>query len=248
MAWILVAGLLVVATGMAMTLVRQRLALTATREALDARVASLEASLASAAAEASALAESAAVAEAAAASAEAAEAAEAAQAAAATEAVAEAEVAPPFDARLAALWSLAQIEQQRTWRLSMASGVEGDPGLAGALAMEVDRIREDVGTPGSLETHLDSAVGVQDAALALLAARELLATLVPHTQAYDMVVQQHSAELAIDVVCTGWEGPTEAADDISRLLAAVAPAGGNLSLDTDPDGRLRASLQLPLLG
>ena len=56
------------------------------------------------------------------------------------------------------------------------------------------------------------------------------------------------AHLAIEVVCTGWEGPAAAADDVSRLLAAVAPAGGDLQLDADADGRLRATLQLPLAG
>jgi hypothetical protein len=164
-------------------------------------------------------------------------------------AAAAAALAPdPPDVRLAALWALAQIEQQRAWRLSTGSDVDGDTGLGPALAMEVERIREDVGTPGSLETRLDEPVAVHDAAFALSAARGLLAVLVPHTQAYDMAIEQDGSQLAIEVVCTGWEGPAEAADDVSRLLAAVAPAGGNLSLDTDPDGRLRATLQLPLAG
>jgi hypothetical protein len=159
-----------------------------------------------------------------------------------------AEPEPDVEVRLGALWALAQIEQQRTWRLSMAAGIDGDPGLAGALAMEVDRIREEVGTPGSLATRLDSPVSVNDAALALLAARELLAALVPHTQAYDMTLAQNGSRLAIEVICTGWEGPAAAADDVSRLLAAIAPAGGDLSLDTDADGRLRATMQLPQAG
>jgi hypothetical protein len=152
----------------------------------------------------------------------------------------------PPDARLAALWALAQIEQQRAWRLSTGSDFDGDTGLGPALAMEVERIREDVGTPGSLDARLDQPVAEHDAAFALSAARGLLAVLVPHTQAYDMAIEQDGSRLAIEVVCTGWEGPAEAADDVSRLLAAVAPAGGNLSLDTVPDGRLRATLQLPL--
>ena len=63
-----------------------------------------------------------------------------------------------------------------------------------------------------------------------------------------MAIEHEGQQLAIEVVCTGWEGPAEAADDVSRLLAAVAPAGGNLSLDTDAEGRLRATLQLPLGG
>jgi multidrug efflux pump subunit AcrA (membrane-fusion protein) len=231
------------------------------KEALDARLAELAAAeTARAAAEAArAAAEAArATAEAARATEEAARATEEAAAEEAARAADEAAAAaagagesgpagsPAVEARLAALWALAQIEQQRTWRLSMASAIDGDPGLAGALAMEVDRIREDVGTPGSLETRLDPPVAVHDAALALLAARELLAALVPHTQAYDLAVGYDGAHLAIEVVCTGWEGPAGAADDVSRLLAAIAPAGGDLSVDTNPDGRLRATLQLPL--
>jgi hypothetical protein len=161
----------------------------------------------------------------------------------------EAKATDGAEPRLVALWALAQLEQQRAWRLSLAAVIEGEPdGLPRALAMEVDRIREEVGTPGSLDLRLDPPVGVDDAALALLAARELLAALVPHTQAYDMVIARDGSRLAIEVVCTGWEGPAEAADDVSRLLAAIAPAGGDLQLDTDADGRLRAVVQLRLAG
>jgi hypothetical protein len=270
MAWILAAVLLVVAAGLALALVWQRTTLNAevvlagnlrrerdaaksAKEALDARLAALETEAAAAATEPPAEPEPDATvsepeAEAEAAAATGAGSATDGSAVPATAAEPAPTGSPAIEARLAALWALAQIEQQRTWRLSMASAVDGDPGLAGALAMEVDRIREDVGTPGSLETRLDAPVAVPDAALALLAARELLAALVPHTQAYDMAVGCDGSLLAIEVVCTGWEGPAEAADDVSRLLAAIAPAGGNLSLDTDPDGRLRATLQLPLTG
>jgi hypothetical protein len=242
MAWILVAVLLVVCAGLALALIRRQSALRAQlraaaalrRERDEATAATQAAEVRSAASEATAARAAAEV--------------EHVQAAAAAErAAAEAADSQAGD-RLTALWALAQIEQQRTWRLTTGSSLDPDPGLAAALAMEVERIREEVGTPGSLETRLEAPVAIHDASLALFAARELLAVLVPHTQAYDMAIEQEGPQLAIEVVCTGWEGPAEAADDVSRLLAAVAPAGGNLSVDTDPDGRLRATLVLPLAG
>jgi hypothetical protein len=152
------------------------------------------------------------------------------------------------DTRLAALWALAELAQRRAWRLSLATPDAAADGLGGALRMEVDRIREEVGTPGSLEAHLEPAVAADDATLALLAARELLATLAPHTEAYDMTVDRDGARLTISVVCTGWDGPSESADEVSRLLAAVAPAGADLRLDASAEGRLEATLELPLRG
>jgi hypothetical protein len=149
--------------------------------------------------------------------------------------------------RLLVLWALAQLEQQRAWRLSLAPAPSSEPdGLAELLAMEVDRIREEVGTPGSIDVRLEPPVAADDAVLALLAARELLAVLVPHTQAYDLAVERDGAHLEVEVICDGWEGPDTAADDIGRLLATVAPAGGDLQLEADDKGRLRATLQLPL--
>jgi hypothetical protein len=233
MAWILVAVLAVVAAGLGAALVRlqgRRRAAETGKERAEARVAALDAQALAAVT-----------------------AAEARITALETQAqAAEAQLAAvkaERDPRLVALWALAQLEQQRAWRLTLAAVIEGEPdGLPGALAMEVDRIREEVGTPGTLTLQVDPPVAIDDAALALLAARELLAALVPHTQAYDMVIGRDGSRLDIEVVCSGWEGPAEAADDISRLLAAIAPAGGDLQLDADADGRLRAVVQLQLGG
>ena len=246
MAWILVAVLAVIATGLGVAVRQARHQRDRAQEgkgAAEARLGALEAE--SAAAERTAADRVAALeAEVAAGR----DAAQAGTAAVAAQAVAEARLGT-VEPRLAALWALALLEQQRTWRLSLASpNAAGPDGLAGALAMEVDRIREEVGTPGTLELRLDPPVATGDAALALLAARELLAALVPHTQSYDVVVGREGPRLSVDVVCTGWEGPTEAADDVSRLLAAVAPTGGDLQLDADTDGRLLARLQIDLAG
>lgn len=243
MAWVLVAILAVVAAGLGWALVRlrsQRRASETGKEQAEARSATL-----SAQAVAATTANHAAKARITALETQVESAEQQTQRAEARLAALEAK----GDPRLVALWALAQLEQQRAWRLSLAAVIEGEPdGLRGALAMEVDRIREEVGTPGTLDLKVDPPVTVDDAALALLAARELLASLVPHTQAYDMVIGRDGSRLDIEVVCTGWEGPAEAADDISRLLAAIAPAGGDLQLDTDADGRLRAVVQLQLGG
>jgi hypothetical protein len=111
--------------------------------------------------------------------------------------------------------------------------------------VEVERIREEVGTPGSLETTIEPPVSAGDAALIFHATRQLLGLLVPHTQAFDLSVGRSGAEVVVELTCSGWEGDAHLAEGMGRLLEAVAPAGGDLELDTLSDERLQAILRLP---
>ena len=61
------------------------------------------------------------------------------------------------DGRLPALWALTLLEQQRQWQLSMPARLRwgeraGQP--ARRPHIEVERIREEVGTPGTLYVDL----------------------------------------------------------------------------------------------
>jgi hypothetical protein len=152
------------------------------------------------------------------------------------------------DGRLRSLWALTLLEQQRQWQLTLPAGsarARPPDDLPGALDTEVERIREEVGTPGTLT--VDAPVTTtQDDALVFHATRQLLALLVPHTQAFDLVLQRKEDHAVVELTCSGWEGPDQVAEGVARLLEAVAPAGGDLELDTLPDDRLQATLQLPL--
>jgi hypothetical protein len=154
----------------------------------------------------------------------------------------------PDDGRLPSLWALTLLEQQRQWRLTVSAtpaGVAAPDNLAAALDIEVERIREEVGTPGTLRAEL-SPTSTADDALIFHATRQLLALLVPHTQAFDLVLSRDGDHGVVELTCSGWEGPDDVAEGVGRLLEAVAPAGGDLELDMLPDERLQATLRLPL--
>lgn len=151
----------------------------------------------------------------------------------------------PTDGRLPSLWALTLLEQQRQWHLSGVADSAPDS-LSSVLAVEVERIREEVGTPGSLTVTMTPPASAADDALIFHATRQLLALLVPHTQAFDLDLHRAKDHAVLELICSGWEGPDHVADGVGRLLEAVAPAGGDLELDTLGDDRLQATLRLPL--
>jgi hypothetical protein len=154
------------------------------------------------------------------------------------------------DRRLPSLWALTLLEQERQWRLGQAAGSDVESGgrpdqLDGVLAVEVERIREEIGTPGSLDARVSPPVSAGDAALIFHATRQLLGLLVPYTQAFDLSVGRTGDEVVLELTCSGWEGTASLADGVGRLLEAVAPAGGDIELDLLDDERLQAVLRLP---
>jgi len=143
---------------------------------------------------------------------------------------------PRPDGRLPALWALTLLEQQRQWQLTTGAaplGVKAPDTLPGALDIEVERIREEVGTPGTLTVDLATATTADDA-LVFHATRQLLALLVPHTQAFDLVVQRVDDHVVIELTCSGWEGPDQVAEGVGRLLEAVAPRAATWSSTCSP--------------
>lgn len=152
--------------------------------------------------------------------------------------------------RLEALWALVRLEQHRSWRLTLAPSASGWPDaplpdLAGILSMEVERIREEVGTPGSVEASING-VSPEDAVLCVSAARELLRILTMHTHAYELSVWTKYGQLMVEVLCSGWEGDEGVLADTATIRDAVAPLGGDLRLEPPRKSRLRATLSLPL--
>ncbi|MBO0894446.1 MAG: hypothetical protein J2O39_08720, partial [Acidimicrobiales bacterium] len=155
---------------------------------------------------------------------------------------------------LAALWSLARIRQEWLSRQVSSLSLEGvhlegtwaEVSLAEVLDEEVSRIREETGTPGALRTSLHDEPPAGQSMLLLAGVQALLEALARHCQAYDLYVHHWEQRLTAIVVCESFDGPDRVASDTEAVLSAIAPAGGELALDRDQQGRLRARLSLPL--
>ena len=152
-------------------------------------------------------------------------------------------------AHLETLWTLACLEQGRAERMTMplpGDGAAGPPGLAAAIAHEVERIREETGTPGQLSVTLQGELAAGDAVIALRALQGLLAVLTRYSEAFELRVGAEAGRLVATVVCDGFDGPDTVADEATALLRALRPALGEIDVDRDEGGRLEATLTIPL--
>jgi type II secretory pathway pseudopilin PulG len=163
------------------------------------------------------------------------------------------EAAPAIDApTLSALWALTRIRQEWTSRQSAILSLAEEPPegqwaaatLGEVLEEEVSRIREDTGTPGTLRTSLPYEPPAAQSVLLMTTLQALLDALSRHCQGYDLYVHEWERRLTAIIVCDGFDGPDRVAADATSVLSAIAPAGGELALDRDAKGRLRARLSL----
>ena len=152
---------------------------------------------------------------------------------------------------LDALWALAVLRtdwsRRRDVGLSTApdAGEVADP-LTRVLTTEVEQLRDDAGIPGSVRVALTPAATPGEAVVVAAATSALLASLARWCDAYDLFVHRWEGRIVAVMVCEGFSGPDTVADETSELLAAVGPAWGDLDVDRDPQGRLRARLSLPV--
>jgi hypothetical protein len=147
-----------------------------------------------------------------------------------------------------ALWDLERLRLEREWyaigglAMPMPPGWDGADGtdLAAAVAVELEVIREVVGTPG----HLDppSQPVTADPATAIVVTRlagELMRTLARGGLGLSVSIEDDE-ELAVAVATEA----EETAEDLSRLATAASRAGGRLDVHTVDDG-VKVVVRLP---
>ena len=147
-----------------------------------------------------------------------------------------------------ALWELERLRLEREWyaigglAMPMPAGWDGGDGtdLSAAVAVELEVIREVVGTPGRLDPPTRPVTA--DPATAIIVTRlagELLRTLARGGLELSVSIEDDD-ELAVAVAT----GATETAEDLSRLAAAADRAGGSLDVRSLDDG-VRVEVRLP---
>jgi hypothetical protein len=147
-----------------------------------------------------------------------------------------------------ALWELERLRLEREWNaigglaMPMPIGWDGADGtdLSAAVAVELEVIREVVGTPGRIATPTQPVTA--DPATAIIVTRlagELLRTLARGGLELSVSIEADD-ELAVAVTTPA----AEAADDLSRLAIAASRAGGRLDVGPVDEG-VRVEVRLP---
>jgi hypothetical protein len=147
-----------------------------------------------------------------------------------------------------ALWDLERLRLEREWyaigglAMPMPAGWDGADGtdLSAAVAVELEVIREVVGTPGHL--YPPSQPVTADPATAIVITRlagELMRTLARGGLELRVSIEDDD-ELAVAVATEA----EETAEDLSRLATAASRAGGRLDVQTVDDG-VKVEVRLP---
>jgi flagellar biosynthesis GTPase FlhF len=147
-----------------------------------------------------------------------------------------------------ALWELERLRLEREWNaigglaMPMPAGWDGADGtdLSAAVAVELEVIREVVGTPGRIATPAQPVTA--DPATAIIVTRlagELLRALARGGLELSVSIEADD-DLAIAVATAA----AETADDLSRLATAASHAGGTLDVQPVDEG-VRVEVRLP---
>jgi hypothetical protein len=151
-----------------------------------------------------------------------------------------------------AVWSLERLELDRQRQLeagivAMADDIDAGT-LVVALQREVERIREEMGTPGELRSDLDADPDGPVGLLVLGAVRLTLGALARRCQAYDLRLEAADGRVAATIVCEGFE--PESADEtsaaVAAIAAAIADAGATAAFSAGVDGAAHAELSFPV--
>jgi hypothetical protein len=160
------------------------------------------------------------------------------------------------------VWILERRRRARAWAVVVGQigatppDLGGDPsaGLADALALELEIIREEVGTPGRLVGG-DQPLGPEPGAavVGLLVATELLQALARRADSLRVSLAADGDATVVDLAGEGWqqrggegEVPVVEPAVLHDLTLASAGVGAELEIGApDDDDVVRATLRLP---
>jgi hypothetical protein len=160
---------------------------------------------------------------------------------------------PSEGSRALGLWALERHRQARlasTPLLGLAVGPGADltVGLTEAIRVELELLREDVGTHAELASlDLGDAVGAHEALTILRIVQELTSTLAKRADELEVHVGREERDATVRVVAIGW---TDAPPNASAFESGLAALDGTLDLRPDPDAddTLLAIVRLGIAG
>jgi hypothetical protein len=145
------------------------------------------------------------------------------------------------------VWALTELQQR--WARRDEAGLSTAPfdpagadGLTGGLGLEIERIREEAGTPGDLTLELDVQPAAGLTLLVLRSLQVLLEVVTRRCDSYDLAVRSDETELSTELTCHGFDGGPAVLDDAGAALAILADAGVDTTIATSDDGTLAARL------
>jgi hypothetical protein len=145
---------------------------------------------------------------------------------------------PSDSTRALGLWALERHRQARlasTPLLGLALGPGADltVGLTEAIRVELELLREEVGTHAELASlELGDGVGAHEALTILRIVQELTATLAKRADELQVDVGREDGDATVRVAAIGW---TDSPPNASAFESGLAALDGTLDLRPDPD-------------
>jgi hypothetical protein len=151
------------------------------------------------------------------------------------------------DARGAGLWALERLRQSRLagtppLRAASGPGLDVAADLREAITLELELLREDVGTHAEVaDIALGGQVSAREALAVLRVVQELAATVAKRADELRVDIRRDGDAAVVTVTALGW---TEAAPNHGVLERGVSALSGSLDLRTEA-GMLTAEVRIP---
>jgi hypothetical protein len=151
------------------------------------------------------------------------------------------------DSRAAALWTLERIRQSRlagtpSLQPTTGPGIDIATDLRAALALELELLREEVGTYAEISgVNLGDPVSPREALAVLRVVQELAAALAKRADELRITVERDGDSALVTVVASGW---TESTPNHGILERGVTALNGTLELRSDAEV-LTAEVRIP---
>ena len=140
-----------------------------------------------------------------------------------------------------ALWDLEQVRAEREWAdlvgPDVALPVDWEPTVAAVVAIELELIKEVIGTPAVMETRGDEAGQAPASPLAARMSAELVRRLARAGE--EMTVTVGAGEITVSHLAPGDDLP-----DLTSLAKAASEGGGRLETSSTA-GRVTVRLRYP---